>query len=122
LHKGKIMNKKSQISTRREELKLIAPRASGKDLLTTEREVNAKMEEKDSLLNQISAMNKEISILNDSINQANISATRAENIVREKEQLYAQEQENSEKRKKLNESVAASQEKETKVIFVIVLL
>ena len=113
--KGKITNKRSQIATRREELKLIAPRASGKDLHSTEKEANMKMEEKDTLSNQISLLNKDTFILNNQINQANISATRAEKLVREKEQQFAQEQQNITKRQELNKNIASYKEQEEKV-------
>ena len=115
---GKITNKRSQISSREEELKLIAPRASGKDLSTTEREMNTKMEEKESLTNQISALNKETSTLNSSINQANISATRAENLVREKEKAYQNEQEAQTKKQMLKDSIDLVKEQEEKVSFI----
>ncbi len=81
--------------------------------------MNAKMEEKDSLLNQISRLNKDASELNQSINQANISATRAEKVVREKEMAFKHEQEAAAKKVELNESIASFKEQEAKVSLII---
>ena len=106
-HEGKIANKKYQISTMKDELNLIAPRATGKDLNATEKELSAKMEEKDVLTNDISAHNKELTSLNERINKANISATNAEKLVRDKEKQFAQDQQNLTKRQELNESSIA---------------
>lgn len=98
-----------------------APRAGGKDLTTTERELNAKMDEKDAISNTISALNKELSMLNESIQQANNSATRAENLVREKEKMFANEQEMITKRQELSNTVQLCQEKEDKVRYYIII-
>lgn len=114
-HEGKIANKKYQISTKKDELKLIAPRAGGKDLNATEKQMSAKTEEKDALSNNISELNKELSELNENINNANISATRAEKLVRDKENQFAQEQQNITKRKELTDSVARCKREEVKV-------
>jgi len=54
-------------------------------------------------------------MLNENINQANISATRAENLVREKEKQFEQEQESMTRRNELNAKLAECQEQEDKV-------
>ena len=114
-HEGKIANKKYQISSMKDELNLIAPRAGGKDLNDTEKELSAKMEEKDVLTNDISAHNKVLTSLNERINKANISATNAEKLVRDKEKQFAQDQQNLTKRQELNESIALCKTKEEAV-------
>ena len=96
-------------------MKLSAPRSGGRDLITTERELNAKNDEKDILSNRISSLNKELSALNESINSANIAASRADNVLKTKERDFAQEQESITKRNELNEFIADCKEKEDKV-------
>jgi len=112
---NKIVNKKSQIATRKEELRLIAPRASGKNLRNTERDYNSKMEEKDALMHVITSLNQEATDLNERINQASESASRAENLVQTKMKQFEQDQEAIVKRKELNESIASCKEEESKM-------
>ena len=56
---NKIAGKKSQIKTKVDELAVIAPRASGKNLRSIEHALNSNMEEKDRLTREISKLNSE---------------------------------------------------------------
>jgi DNA repair exonuclease SbcCD ATPase subunit len=112
---NKIASKKNQISSKKEELSLIAPRASGKDLRTTERELSAKTDEKETRMNAISALNGELSELMENINRAANQATKANKITRDKEEQFAKEQQDAARKKELNDKAMKNKEQEDRV-------
>lgn len=100
---NKIASKKSQITAKKEELSLIAPRASGKDLRASEREFNQKTDEKDTRMQAITSLNKELSELTDSITKAASQVAKANKITKDKEERFEQEKQASVKKQELND-------------------
>jgi len=112
---NKIFDKQEQVSSKRDELSIIAPSAAGKDLRTLENEVSSKIEQKDSLMSTISSLNKEASDLNNQISRLSNQASQAEKLVRDKEEKFAKEQEAITKKQQLNDAIANCNEEEKKV-------
>ena len=115
LKKGKIVNKRNQIISKKEILNLEAPKAGGRDLHSTEKEINGKKKEKDELINEISSFNEELSKLNENINDAAMKAAKAEKVVIDKTNQFKDEQESIDKRQQLNDKIAKCKEEEEKV-------
>jgi hypothetical protein len=112
---NKVASKKIQISSKKEELSLIAPRASGKDLRTTERELSSKTDEKETRMNRISTLNSELSELMENERRASNQATKANKITRDKEEQFAKEQQDAARKKELNDKAMKNKEQEDRV-------
>ena len=110
-----ISSKKNQITSKQDELSLIAPRASGKDMRTIERQHDSNSEEKDYLMKTISTLNKEAFDLNNEIQKVSLQATKAEKMVREKEDQFAQEQKANARRQELTTEINKATERENMV-------
>uniref|UniRef100_A0A7S4K6V4 Rad50/SbcC-type AAA domain-containing protein n=1 Tax=Odontella aurita TaxID=265563 RepID=A0A7S4K6V4_9STRA len=111
----RMFDKKTQISTKEEELAIAAPSSNGRDLDAVEREIQARNDEKDSLQQSITRLNRELTSINDRISRVTTQAAKAESMAREKEKRYKQEQEAAVKRTELNEVIVKCQQEEKKL-------
>ena len=111
----KIDSKRSKIMNMKADLDLSAPSVGGKNFATAENELTTKSEEKDKLQSDISALNKELAELNDQITSINSRCSQAENIVRNKEKQFAEEQKATIRKNELNEELKKLQAHEAKV-------
>jgi len=111
----RISEKRTQIASRKDELSMNAPSANGKDLRTLEDEVSSKIERKDFLLSEITNLNKESARLNSDISKFSNQAAKAENLLKDKEEKFVQEQEAVSKKKDLNDDVSRYKDEEGKL-------
>ena len=111
----RICDKSNQIQTKEDELAMVAPSSHGRDLKTVEREIQARMDEKDTLTQSITKLNRELSALNEQISRVTNQAAKAEQMARDKEKKFTQEQEASVKKNELNEVIANCTQEERKV-------
>lgn len=111
----RMFDKKTQMSTKEEELSIAAPSSNGRDLGTVEREIQARTDEKDSLMQSITRLNRELTNINDRISRVTTQAAKTERLAKEKEERYKAEQEASVKKTDLNEVIARCQQEEKKL-------
>lgn len=87
---------------------------TGRDIKTVERELNQKMEEKDEYSNKINVLNREMTNLNNRISQLSMSASRMDQLAREKEEKYASEQKGNDRKTELSVLIANASQEEAK--------
>lgn len=111
----KVSDKRHKISQSQNELSMMAPTANGKDLLTLERDLTKKHEEKDSMMNAITSLNAELSDINNQISRLSSKASIGEKAVRDMEEKYAVEQKTVDKKHELNATILKCKGDEGKV-------
>ena len=115
---SRIADKQNQIKSKKQRIKVMAPDSGGRSLDKVESDVNARLEEKESIMNSIASLNKEMSSLNKRIQLASAQLSNAEQALRDKEQKYRKDQENATKKISLKENIVKLREEEEKVSYI----
>ncbi len=100
-----------------EQCELDAPKARGRDLATTELELNKYLHDKDTLTSEISNLNKRMSDLNADINISNQRLLRQQKAAEKKETEFAKEQEATARKMELRDLKTRNTERQNVVCF-----
>ena len=110
-----INSKMNDINDKEDEIALLAPNASKVDQIALDKKVKNAMEEKDDLMNRITTLNDEASELNERISNASTQATRADRILKEREEKLKEQHASQEKKQNLNEVVNKCKDTEARL-------
>ena len=112
---ARIEKKRSDLASKKNNLEFNAPNLGGKDLAKTENDLQRKSEEKDKLQSKITVLNQEQSDLSTAISQLTAKCTNAEEMVRRKEEQFAEQQKALTEKNELNEAIHKCDESEKEV-------
>lgn len=116
-HANQIASKKLRVSQKHNDLtmSMTALDSGGRDLRTVERDLDQKRDEKDTLNKRISRLQKEMMQFNNKVTNLTTSASRTEQLVKDREAKFAKDKQSSIRRTELNEKINQWQDEEKKV-------
>lgn len=110
-----VMDKENQIKSKEKRIELHTPNNGGRDLMHVETDVNRRMEEKESIIKNVTTLNKEMNDLNQKIRLASDIVSSSKRTLQEKESQFQKDQENAIRKKSLQEKILESRNEEEKV-------
>jgi len=112
---SKLSAKMKEVEEKKAELSMEAPSVEGKDLNSTENELNRASDEKDRLVRAITDLNEESQKHTEKIQKESAKASKAEKLARDKEEEHAKDAKLTTRTNELNEIIANRKERGDKL-------